>query len=190
VDEATRLGERLARAEARAAELEARLSEAIDACVVLERLHGSTDHAEVLRAIQDVVINLVGSEELAIFAPTGAADTLAGRAWIAVQSFGVVGARLAPVPAGHGPVGRIAAEGRAWIAGDGPDGSSLGDPSLTACVPLVAEGRAVAVLAVWGLLPHKPRLRDADRQLLELLAVHGGRALFLTARRSGHARAA
>ncbi len=180
--EAAALRERLARAEARVADLEAKLSDAIDYCVALERLHGASDHAEVLRAVQDVVINLVGSEEVAIFEP--AADG----GWAVVQSFGVGSARTAPVAEGHGPVGRAAAEGKAWIAGEGP-GAQPGDPALTACIPLVAEGRAVAVLAIWRLLPHKPRLRDSDRHVLALLGRHAGRALLLT-RRAGRARAA
>lgn len=179
--EAPSLRERLARAEAQVADLEAKLNDAINLCVALERLHGSTEHAEVLRAIQDLIINLVGSEQLAIFLPAEDGG------WVAAQSFGVGGARLAPVPAGHGPVGRAAAEGRAWVVGDR---SPPGDPELTACVPLLAEGRAVAVLAVWRLLPHKPALRDADRHLLALLASHAGRALFLTERGAGRARAA
>ncbi len=179
--EASGLSERLSRAEAQVADLEAKLSDAINLCVSLERLHGTTDHREVLRAVQDVVINILGSEELAIFEPADDGG------WIAVQSFGVGGARVAPVPAGHGPVGRVAAEGRAWVAGDGPP---PGDPELTACVPLMAEGRAVAVLAVWRLLPQKPLLREADRHLIGLLGSHAGRALFLTQRRTGRARAA
>jgi hypothetical protein len=172
---------RLARAEAVVADLEAKLSDAISLCVALERLHGSTEHVEVLRAVQDVVINILGSEEVAIYEP------LPEGGWAPVQTFGVGGTRLAPIPAGHGAIGRVAAEGKAWVAGDGPP---PGDPDLTACVPLVAEGRAVAVLAVWRLLPHKPALRPADRHLLALLGPHAGRALFLTDRRTGRARAA
>lgn len=172
---------RVGRLEAQLADVETRLSDAINMCVVLERLHGSTDHAEVLRAIQDVIINLVGSEELCIYEPGEEGG------WIPVQSFGVGGARLAPVPEGHGPVGRAGAEGKGWVVGDGPH---PGDPDLTACVPLVAEGRAVAVLAIWRLLPHKPALRDADHHVLSLLGPHAGRALLLTAGRTGRARAA
>lgn len=176
------LRERLARAEARVAELEGKLSEAIDYCVALERLQDAADHDEVLRAVRDVVINLVGSEELAIFesAPDGA--------WRPVQAFGASAARLARAPASDGPVGRIGAEGKGWVVGDGP-GAYPGDPELTACLPLHAEGRVVAVLAIWALLPHKPRLRDSDRHVLALLGRHAGPALLLT-RRAGRARAA
>ena len=187
-NEASGLRERLAAAEAERrraqlamADLEEKLSDAINLCVALDRLHSTTDHDEVLRAIQDVVINIVGSEELAIFEPG------AGGELVAVQSFGVGAGRLAPVTPGHGPIGRIAAEGKPWVIGDG---TPSGDPALTACVPLVAEEQVVGVVAIWSLLPHKPELRPSDRQVLALLGPHGGRALFLTAGRGRRARAA
>jgi len=169
------------RAQAAMVDLEERLSDTINVCVALERLHGSTDHGEVLRAIQDVVINLVGSEELAVYEPGPSGELEV------VQSFGVSGGRLAPVAPGHGPIGRVAAEGRAWVTGDA---TPCGDPDLTACVPLVADDRVVAVLAIWRLLPQKPALRDADRRVLELLGPHAGRALYLTAGNTRRARAA
>lgn len=169
------------RAQAAMVDLEERLSDAINVCVALERLHGSTDHGEVLRAIQDVVINLVGSEELAVYEPGPSGELEV------VQSFGVSGGRLAPVTPGHGPIGRAVAEGKAWVS---RDGAASGDPDLTACVPLVADGRVVAVLAVWSLLPHKPSLREADRHVLELLGPHAGRALYLTGGDTRRARAA
>ena len=162
-------------------DLEEKLSDAINLCVALDRLHSSLDHAEVLRAIQDVVINIVGSEELAVFEPG------AGGALVAAQSFGVPAARLAPVTPGHGPIGRAAADGVAWVIGDA---APAGDPDLTAVVPLVAEERVVGVLAIWKLLPQKPELRPSDRQVLALLGPHAGRALFLTAERKRRARAA
>ncbi|HET6438721.1 MAG TPA: GAF domain-containing protein [Anaeromyxobacter sp.] len=182
------LSERLAaalaerdRAVANALELKTWLDEAILVEVALERLHGALDRAEVLRAIQDVVINLVGSEELAVFEPGEGRDLL-----FAVQSFGVDRARLAPVRLGEGPVGRAAAEGRAWVAGDE---RPPGDPRLTACVPLLAEGRLMAVLAIWRLLEHKPGLSPADRRVLQLLGRHAGSALYLTSGRRGEAGA-
>ncbi len=186
--DAAELRQRLAAAEAERrkaqaamVDLEERLSDAINVCVALERLHGSTDHGEVLRAIQDVVINLVGSEELAVYEPD------ASGALAVVQSFGIAGNQLATVAPGHGAIGRAAAEGRAWVVGDS---APCGDPDLTACVPLVADDRVVAVLAIWRLLPHKPALRDADRRVLALLGPHAGRALYLTAGNKRRARAA
>src|SRR5512144_2633576 len=64
--------------------LERQIAELGNQCVVMERLHGTLDHREVLAGIQDVVINVIGSEELAVFEPT--AD---GAALVPTQTFGV-----------------------------------------------------------------------------------------------------
>jgi hypothetical protein len=155
------------------AALEAQVAEVGNLYIAMERLHGGTDRAEVLDAIQDIVINIIGSEELAVF------ELREGDRELRVaRSFGVDEARLAPVPLGSGAIGRAAAERRPWIAGDG---AGPPDPShLTACVPLELNGRVMGVLAVWRLLGHKPALCDADRKVLDLLGRHAGPALYLT----------
>lgn len=144
------------------------LADARDQLVALERLLLPADRGGVLDAIQDVVVNVVGSEELAIFEPDADGTLRVARA------LGVDGARLGPLAAFAGDLGRAVAERRAWIAGDP---ARADDPTLTAVVPLEARGRVVAVLAVWRLLGHKPALRETDRRVLGLLARHAGRAL-------------
>ena len=179
-------GMALARLRDRLAKVEREQREALDACaaleaqiaevgnlyIALERLHGSTDRAEVLAAIQDIVINIVGSEELAVFERRGDGQLQA------IQSFGVAEARLASVVQGRGIVGRAAAEGRPWIAGQ--DAAPPDQPDLTACIPLQVNGRVVGVLAVWRMLGHKRALGEPDRRVLELLGRHAGPALYLT----------
>jgi GAF domain-containing protein len=144
--------------------------------VVMERLHGTLEHGEVLAAVQDVVINVIGSEELAVFEPSED-----GRELRPVQSFGVEARRLGPIRVGAGPIGRAAADSKAWVIGDGPPPPEL--PDLTACVPLQAGGRVVGVLAIWRMLRHKPVLGAADRSVLELVARHAATALYLTSLR-------
>jgi hypothetical protein len=154
------------------AELEREVAEVTGLYVALERLHGGGTRPDVLAAIQDVVINIVGSEELAVFAWSEGEGLLRP-----VQAFGVPPPRLAPVRLGEGPVGRAAARREAFVVGDAP--APADDPDLTACVPLCFEGRLLAVVAVWRMLPQKPRLGDPDRKVLELLGRHGGPALAL-----------
>lgn len=136
--------------------------------VALSRLHGTLERREVLAAIQEVVVNMLGSEELAIF-ELGTEGRLR-----AVHALGVGASRLADVPAGEGAIGR-AALGHAFVAGDA---ARPEDPDLSACVPLRAGSRVTGALAVWRLLGHKPSLADADRELLELLSAHAGAALY------------
>ncbi len=171
--EVDRLRERLASFERERAVLEQQIVELGNLHVVMERLHGALDRREVLAALQDVVINVIGSEELAIFEPSED-----GRELRPVQTFGVETRRLCPLALGAGPIGRAAAERKAWIVGDGPPPAEF--PDLTACVPLQAGGRVAGVLAIWRMLGHKPILGDADRNVLELVARHAATALHLT----------
>jgi len=135
--------------------------------VALARLHGSLDRREVLAAIQEVVVNMLGSEELALF------ELGPGERLRAVHSVGVDGSRLGEVAAGEGTIGR-AALGHAYVAGGD---SRSEDPDLTACVPIRVGSRVTGALAIWRLLGHKPFLTAADLELIELLSTHAGTAL-------------
>lgn len=153
--------------------LEQQIAELGNHCVVMERLHGTLDHGEVLAGIQDVVINVIGSEELAIFEPSD------DRRWLVpTQTFGVEDRGLGRVAWGSGAIGRAAAEGTGWTLGGGAPPAEF--PDLTACVPLACGDRVAAVLAFWRMLPHKPVFGPADRTVLELLTRHAGTALLLT----------
>jgi hypothetical protein len=145
--------------------------------VALERIHGGLSRAETLAALQEIVINVVGSEELAVFERRGERLAL-------VQSFGIDPEPWRDVRTDRGAFGR-AAEGRLYVAGrDGPP--APGEEDLSACIPLRVADRVVGVLAIFRLLGHKPGLGDADRNLFELLSTHAGLALHL---RDGRARA-
>jgi hypothetical protein len=149
------------------------------------RLDGAADRAEVLVAIEEIVINVIGSEELALFEVQrgGAArETLAVR-----TSFGLAGARLAAIADGRGAVHRAARGAAWWIGGVSGDADvvSRDEEGLTACVPIVAEeaeaGEAAGdvrfVLAIFHLLPHKSELDAGDRELLHVLSRHAAHAL-------------
>ncbi len=141
--------------------------------VTLERLHGTLERREVLTAVQEIVINVIGSEELAVFELTEGGGELHP-----VHCFGVEARQLGPVPLGSGPIGRAAAERRAWVSGDGPPSPEA--PDLMACIPLQAAGRVIGVLAFWHMVEHKHLLGPVDRKVLSLIARHAGAALYLT----------
>lgn len=138
--------------------------------VALERIHGGASRAETLAAIQEVVINLVGSEELALLERRGDALALA-------HAFGVRPEALYCARPGEGAIGR-AAGGRLYVAGRG-DPAGPGEEDLTAAVPLRAGDDVVGVLAIFRLLGHKPGLGEADHAVLDLLSSHAGQALRL-----------
>jgi hypothetical protein len=135
----------------------------------LERLHGGLGRGETLAALQEIVINIVGSEELAVLALEGERLSL-------IQSFGIDPEAWRSVAVRPGALARAAA-GELWIAGRDAEGP--GDGLVSACVPLRAGARVVGVLVIFRLLGHKPGLGEADLAVLGLISDHAGIALHL-----------
>lgn len=138
--------------------------------VALERIHGGLSRAETLAGLQEIVINVVGSEELAVFERRG--DKL-----VLVQSFGIDPKPWAEVRLDRGAIGR-AAQGKLYVAGrEGPP--APGDEDLTACIPLRVGDRVAGIIAIFRLLGHRPVLGETDQALFDLLSAHAGVALHL-----------
>ncbi|HSN14282.1 MAG TPA: GAF domain-containing protein [Anaeromyxobacteraceae bacterium] len=141
----------------------------------LERIHGSITRPETLAAVQEIVINVVGSEELAVFERKG--DTVA-----LAQSFGVDPALLGTVRIGEGAIGSAVATGELYVAGRGHV-AAPGEEDITAVVPLRAGRDVVGALVIFRLLGHKPGLDEADQAIFDLLSTHAGVALRLRGER-------
>jgi hypothetical protein len=78
--------------------------------VATSRLHESLDRGEVLRAIQEIIINLLGSEELAVFEVSQD-----GKALELVDSFGLEPGKFDRIPLGDGSIGKVAKEGQPMV---------------------------------------------------------------------------
>jgi hypothetical protein len=164
------LRDRVGRLEEQNRELESELMHFTNLYVASLRLHENLEPGAVLQAMQEIMINLVGTEEIAIF------ELAANAAQLSLLScFGVARERLAHLPLDAGAIGNVAATGEAFFAG----ASAEGDGELTACVPLRADGRVIGVIAVFRLLPQKQGIERLDRELFELLATHGAHALWV-----------
>ena len=151
--------------------LEQHNSELTSLCVASTRLHESQGRREVLTAIQEIVINLLGSEELGVFEVSE--DGLSLKL---VDSFGIEAERFKDIQVGAGSIGAAALEGRPFVA----DSEAAIQEGLTACVPLMCGDRTVGVVAVFKLLPQKGKLESTDRDLLDLLRSQAGVALYCT----------
>lgn len=128
------------------------------------QLHTSIDRAGVLNAIQEIVINLIGSEELAIYEVNDDGEfELTG-------SFGLDPHRVRTSIAGESAVEQIG-EGHIFPE---PDDRR----PLTAYVPLRIGERVIGAILVFRLLDHKPGLQPVDHELFDLLAVHASTALY------------
>ncbi len=135
------------------------------------QLHGSLDRDLVLAAIKEIVINLIGSEDFAIFEREGE-DRLRMIDW-----FDEPPQMAREVRFGEGIIGQVAATGEAFVS-NGEHGRGVG---MTACVPLKVDGRVTGAIAIFRLLPQKhDGLEALDEELLGLLASQAGIALYCT----------
>jgi hypothetical protein len=171
--ELRRLRDVLARAEATLASLQERCEDLEEdkahlgrLCVASAQLHASTVHAETLLNLQDVLVNLIGSEEIAVWSLCRDGRTLELRA-----SQGVDADAWRSVTVGEGVVGKAAASGE--LLTPGPAGP--GQP--TVCIPLKLGERVVGVVALFRLLPHRSRFRPHDHDVFGLVARQAAFAL-------------
>ena len=133
------------------------------------QLHASVERQTVLGTIQEIVVNLIGSEEVAIFEFND--DTNEFRI---ASSFGVEESRLKSFKAGSGPIGSRLLSGEVFVN----DHATGGEGQLTACVPLRISDRVTGAILVFRLLEHKQGLQPVDHELFELLSIHASTALY------------
>jgi hypothetical protein len=133
------------------------------------QLHASVERDAVLSTIQEIVVNLIGSEEVAVFEFHEEADEFR-----LASSFGVEQSRLRSFKAGSGPIGSRLLSGEVFVN----DHVAGGEDKLTACVPLRIGDRVTGAILVFRLLEHKQALQPVDHELFELLGIHASTALY------------
>lgn len=144
--------------------------------VSVQRLYMADGRDDALGAIAEIVANLVGSEEVAVFETSGDGLALA-------LSNGVQPAPPPVIPANVGLIGWVLRTGQILL----PESRTLPamptpapyEQSLTACIPLLVRGRVTGAVAVFKMLPQKPRLSAFDHGIFEVLQNHGGLALYV-----------
>jgi chemotaxis protein CheD len=138
-----------------------------------ERLERAQSAADGLEAVGEIVSQLFGSEEYALFVVNGTRTRLSP-----VASLGVDPARLRDRSMAEGIIGRVARRGVTFLAGRASRlGASADEAQLTAAVPLMDGAEVRGVLAIFRLLPHKRGVAPGDAELLDLLSAHGAVAL-------------
>jgi hypothetical protein len=175
-EKVTALTEQNAQCVAQVADLELQNSQLVQLHVATLQLNQRLDRRDVLAAIEEVIINLVGSEQVAIFeVPPG------GRTLTLAKAFGVDPTPFAAIPIGEGPIGRVVASGEMFVADTGAMDADRAPDGLTACVPLKLDGLVVGAVAIFRLLEQKQALEPVDIELLGLLSTQGARALYCSA---------
>lgn len=162
-----------ARLEERLSEADARVTNLVGLYAASHRLHETFERWALLDILRDIINNIVGSEELGIFELDARRSTL-----VLVHSMGIEPAGLQSIPLGHGIIGQTALTGQLFVAREGKGPPAAGhEPALTACVPLRIGSRIWGVIAIFGMLPHKPTLGDSDLELFALLEKQAGLVL-------------
>jgi regulator of replication initiation timing len=157
---------------ARYVEVEQQNTNLANLYVASYQLHGTLDRERVLAAIKEIVINLIGSEELAVWELDRDYDGL-----VLIDSFGIDASRWAALPLDSpNIVSKVAASGETYVAGP----STHYDKNLIACIPLKLDEKVIGVIGIFSLLPQKNGLEAVDFELFDLLATHGATALQCT----------
>ena len=160
----------------RYAEIETQNSNLANLYVAGYRLHGTLDRREVIDTLQEIIANLIGSEEAGLYELNAAKQSLE-----LVASFGLAPDARRSVPLASGRIGEAARSGEIFVAEPGAEEAG----GLTACIPLKLDGTVTGAIAIHRLLPQKSGFEEVDRELFELLATHAATALYCT---SLHAR--
>jgi len=157
----------------RHAEIEERHNELANLYVASYQLHASFDPKEVVAAISEIVINLIGAEVFALYS----CDTEMG-SLTPVACEGRPLSSFPPIPVGVGVIGSTVAEGTRFVAPPVAAGSEdRGENDPVVVIPLYVRGSALGAIALYKLFDQKSGLSDLDRQLFDLLETHAAAAL-------------
>lgn len=182
-EEKRSLEERLARMETenrqfsgRYIEVEQQNANLANLYVASYRLHSTLSRQEVLAVIEEIIINLIGSEEMIIF------EIDADRAHLRLAaSFGIDAERYRSIPIGKGVIGQVVLTGQPYLAEHQADQTAiLEEPDLTACLPLRFGNTINGAIAIFRLLPQKQGLVSLDYELFDLLGTHAAASLYCT----------
>lgn len=156
------------------AEAEAQSELVTSLYVALQRLYGNIEREFVLTALQEIVVNLIGCEELVIYGADKETKRLCPE-----RVFGIRAHRIDEITVGEGMLGQEFAKQKIFVKAD--EGVDASDPRPEVFVPLLHEGHPIGAIALLRFLPHKAGIDDRDRELLMLLEIHAANTLALTA---------
>ena len=137
--------------------------------VASQRLHSTLGFRDVIKVLEELLSNLVGSESFAISLHQPQAGGL-----VVISEVG------SPLRVGEGvpmtgPIARVLESGDVYISEH--VGVQADDYPLVACIPLWLAGQVVGVITIHSLLVQKPGVEAIDRTLFEHLGEHAAAAI-------------
>jgi GAF domain-containing protein len=146
------------------------------------QLHSTLDYKEVIRIVQEIVINLIGAEVFHLFMVSEKASQLELE-----TSEGQTPGRSV-IPLGEGPIGKAAQAGENYFA----ETVARREPSPyeepIAVIPLKIKDTVIGVISINKLLFQKTAFTTMDYELFTLLAGHAATAIFSARLYSASAR--
>jgi nitrate/nitrite-specific signal transduction histidine kinase len=180
------LEERLADMEARYKKVEEENKEFADRYIEIEeqnnnlanlyvasyQLHSTLDYKEVVRIVQEIVINLIGAEAFHILMVSEKAPVLE------VEASEGQAAPASQVSIGDGRIGMGAQSGENYFADHVavPEPTPFDQP--IAVIPLKIKEHVIGVISINKLLVQKKAFTTMDYELFTLLAGHAATAIF------------
>jgi putative methionine-R-sulfoxide reductase with GAF domain len=180
------LEEKLAEIEARFRKVEEENKEFADRYIEIEeqnnnlanlyvasyQLHSTLDFKEVVRIVQEIVINLIGAEVFHVLMVSEKTGQLEVEA-----SEGQTPARTT-IPLGDGIIGRAARSGENYFTEQVARKEPAPFEEPIAVIPLKIKDSTIGVISINKLLVQKTQFTSMDYELFTLLAGHAATAVF------------
>ena len=158
-----------ARCEEQIRELSERNSSLVQLTVASQLLCGGSDREGVLNAIEEIIVNMIGSEEIAIL------ELMPNEGRVKLTRTRGIDGKSPRFARAVEPIREAISTGHLVL----PEGREI-----TAVVPLKMDSTLFGVVAVFRLLEQKPALDSLDHELFELLSRQAAVAIFSAAFRS------
>ncbi|MFC1850469.1 GAF domain-containing protein [candidate division CSSED10-310 bacterium] len=133
------------------------------------QLHSTLNFNEVIKIVMEIVINLIGSEEFALYMVDEGTRQIS-----MVASEGLEDGRGENITFGEGIIGKASEQGEEYYLSD--LGQHNPDEPI-AVIPMKIENRVIGLLAVFRLLSQKDGFSSVDHELFTLLAGHAATAI-------------
>jgi nitrate/nitrite-specific signal transduction histidine kinase len=136
------------------------------------QLHSTLDYREVLRIVQEIVINLIGAEAFHILMVSEKTGHLE------VESSEGQSAPVASIAVGEGLIGMAAKTGENYFASQVAHREPTPFDQPVAVVPLKIKDSVIGLISINKLLVQKTQFTTMDYELFTLLAGHAATAIF------------
>lgn len=138
------------------------------------QLHSTLIFDDVLRILQEIVINLVGSDRFAFMLMDEKDKEL-----VAATGEGIDLDHMKRIKRGEGVIGDVAKTGESYFEPDVARFNPKDELDPLVCIPLKIKDRVIGVLAIFELMEQKDKkLSRVDYDLFSMLAGHAATAIF------------